>query len=152
MTMFIQLENGSPIGHAIVEENLRMLFPDLAFPNLFTPAFVEPLGFGIYEWTAAPIPAKFQKVVEIAPTKRDNGIYYQTWSVVDMTTEEQQEATTKQETIIRGQRNFVLLKCDWTQLPDSTVDKGVWATYRQALRDVPTQAGFPWEVTWPTTP
>jgi len=32
------------------------------------------------------------------------------------------------------------------------VDKAVWATYRQALRDVPTQSGFPWEVTYPTQP
>jgi hypothetical protein len=30
--------------------------------------------------------------------------------------------------------------------------KVAWATYRQALRDVPSQAGFPWEVQWPTQP
>jgi len=51
---------------------------------------------------------------------------------------------------IRYQRDQLLLACDWTQISDSQTDKAAWATYRQALRDVPTQSGFPWEVTWPT--
>ena len=53
---------------------------------------------------------------------------------------------------MRADRNKRLTETDWTQLADSTADKEAWATYRQALRDVPTQAGFPWEVTWPTKP
>ena len=50
---------------------------------------------------------------------------------------------------VRADRNKRIADCDWTQLPDAPVDAAVWATYRQALRDIPTQAGFPWEVTWP---
>lgn len=53
---------------------------------------------------------------------------------------------------IRSQRNAMLAGCDWTQLDDSPVDKTAWATYRQELRDIPIQAGFPWEVQWPTPP
>jgi hypothetical protein len=53
---------------------------------------------------------------------------------------------------MRRTRTEKLKDCDWTQLADSPVDKAVWATYRQALRDVPTQTGFPWNVTWPTQP
>ena len=53
---------------------------------------------------------------------------------------------------MRQTRNDKLKDSDWTQLADSPVDKAVWATYRQALRDVPTQAGFPWTVQWPTQP
>ena len=53
---------------------------------------------------------------------------------------------------VREQRNKLLAASDWTQLADAPVDKAVWATYRQALRDIPSQAGFPWEVTWPTKP
>ena len=30
--------------------------------------------------------------------------------------------------------------------------KGPWAVYRQALRDIPEQPGFPWDVEWPTKP
>ena len=53
---------------------------------------------------------------------------------------------------VRTSRNDLLAKCDWTQLADSTADKTVWATYRQMLRDVTAQAGFPWNVTWPEAP
>jgi hypothetical protein len=53
---------------------------------------------------------------------------------------------------IRSQRTEKLKDCDWTQIADSTADKTAWATYRQALRDVPLQAGFPWTITWPTQP
>lgn len=53
---------------------------------------------------------------------------------------------------IRAERNTKIAECDWTQLPDAPVDKVLWATYRQELRDISKQAGFPWEVTWPTMP
>jgi hypothetical protein len=58
----------------------------------------------------------------------------------------------EQATNVRNQRTEMLEDCDWTQLADSTADKTAWATYRQALRDVPSQAGFPWTITWPTQP
>ena len=53
---------------------------------------------------------------------------------------------------VRRSRNQMLSETDWTQLEDSPVDKAAWATYRQALRDVPTQEGFPWTVQWPEKP
>ena len=37
----------------------------------------------------------------------------------------------------------VLVASDWTQVEDAPVDKAVWATYRQALRDLPQAEGFP---------
>jgi hypothetical protein len=40
---------------------------------------------------------------------------------------------------IRNWRNAELKRTDWTQIADSTADKAAWATYRQALRDLPTQ-------------
>lgn len=52
----------------------------------------------------------------------------------------------------RLRRNELLSQCDWTQLPDSPVDKQAWADYRQLLRDISQQEQFPWEVSWPTPP
>jgi len=52
----------------------------------------------------------------------------------------------------RDQRDALLAQSDWTQVPDAPVDQAAWATYRQALRDVPQQAGFPSDINWPTTP
>lgn len=61
----------------------------------------------------------------------------------------------QQEMQIRAQRNSLLTLCDWTQLPDAPLtaeQKQTWVEYRQALRDVPEQAGFPENVVWPSTP
>jgi hypothetical protein len=53
----------------------------------------------------------------------------------------------------RERRNALLAACDWTQLPDVDLKtKTAWATYRQALRDVTEQPGFPTTVQWPTPP
>jgi hypothetical protein len=53
---------------------------------------------------------------------------------------------------IRNSRTQKLADSDWTQIADSTADKAAWATYRTALRNVPTQAGFPWTIEWPVAP
>jgi len=53
---------------------------------------------------------------------------------------------------VRSERNTKLSASDWTQLADSPADDLAWATYRQALRDITAQAGFPWNVQWPTQP
>ena len=62
---------------------------------------------------------------------------------------------------IRRQRNGLLNKSDDEMMKlldnaiswsDFSTQRAAWKTYRQALRDVPTQAGFPGSVTWPTKP
>lgn len=62
---------------------------------------------------------------------------------------------TKEETAawVRADRDRRLAETDWTQaadVPQATKDK--WAPYRQALRDVPQQEGFPFNVVWPEKP
>jgi hypothetical protein len=56
---------------------------------------------------------------------------------------------------MRNQRNDLLMQCDWVELPsaatrESAESLAAWAVYRQALRDVPDQEGFPTNITWPT--
>ena len=56
---------------------------------------------------------------------------------------------------IRQDRAQRLSDCDWTQMPDSPLtvaQKTAWANYRQALRDVTKQAGFPAAIDWPVAP
>jgi len=53
---------------------------------------------------------------------------------------------------IRYQRDQLLLACDWTQVADSQADKTAWATYRQALRDLPTKNADPKKIKFPTPP
>jgi len=60
------------------------------------------------------------------------------------------EILTQQEYTVRDQRNALLQQSDVYALADRITDD--WTTYRQALRDIPAQAGFPSSVTWPTKP
>lgn len=56
---------------------------------------------------------------------------------------------------VREERTRILAASDWTQLADAplTADqRAAWSTYRQQLRDIPAQPGFPWEVEWPAAP
>ena len=68
---------------------------------------------------------------------------------------------TEQAKSVRASRNEKLKDCDWvvTKAIDQNAQDNlgiqipvVWVTYRQALRDVPTQAGFPWTIIWPDAP
>jgi len=81
---------------------------------------------------------------------------------IPYTTEEQAEYDTKKAAWdagandrkaaeVRAERNAKITACDWRVLPDVS-NSDVWKTYRQALRDIPTQAGFPWTITWPDAP
>lgn len=53
---------------------------------------------------------------------------------------------------IRSDRDAKLLQSDWTQTEDAPVDKTAWKIYRQALRDITAQPGFPEAVIWPQRP
>jgi len=59
----------------------------------------------------------------------------------------------EQSAIVREKRDRLIAETDWTQaadIPQATKDK--WMPYRQALRDVPEQTGFPFAVVWPIKP
>lgn len=53
---------------------------------------------------------------------------------------------------LRWQRDGLLYNSDWTQSADAPVDKEAWATYRQALRDLPANTEDPDNPVWPTQP
>ena len=60
-------------------------------------------------------------------------------------------ADTRVAIAVREERDALLAATDWMANSDVTMTSG-WATYRQALRDVPSQSGFPNTITWPTKP
>lgn len=152
MTLLIKLENGAPIGYPLEEQNFRQLFPNTSFPSMLTESVVEPYGYGVFDWSNTPETRKYEKVVELVPEKNEFGIWRQTFMIVQMNSDEQVQADAEQVSAIRRRRNALLSECDWTQLPDATVDKIVWQSYRAALRDISVQEGFPWDVIWPTPP
>lgn len=70
---------------------------------------------------------------------------------IEKKTKESSDITKKQD--IRTRRDIELNKTDWTQLPDIEPKKRkAYASYRQKLRDIPQQDGFPEKVNWPVKP
>lgn len=90
-----------------------------------------------------------QKLVPCDPYVEGDWAY--TVEVADKTAEEIAADTSSQAANVRAQRDRLLAACDWTQLADAPVDKEAWATYRQALRNLPDQEGFP-NVDFPNDP
>ena len=84
-----------------------------------------------------------------------DGAWRETWDIIDMSPEEIQFDIENKLGNILGSRRGLLTKTDWTQLPDSPLaseKKAEFATYRQAIRDLPTQPGYPDNITWPEMP
>lgn len=81
------------------------------------------------------------------------GRWQNKWKLVDLSAEEIERKTQDAADSMRRIRNARLTECDWTQLPDATVSNpGAWAAYRQALREVTDQPGFPHRIDWPEKP
>ena len=66
-------------------------------------------------------------------------------------TDYQAELDSEAATTARNTRNTKISESDWMALSD-VIMSDEWKTYRQALRDVPAQSGFPNDITWPTEP
>jgi|TARA_R110000824_G_scaffold219243_1_gene406086 N-acetyl-beta-hexosaminidase len=78
-----------------------------------------------------------------------------TCPAVDMTDADKTKRTNDAIAVLRETRNKLLVSCDWTQAADSPLTDEViatWATYRQALRDLPANTSDPLDVTWPDAP
>jgi hypothetical protein len=81
----------------------------------------------------------------------------QTTVLRDQTDDEISSITSQQWNDIRAQRNMLIQQCDWYTFSDCwaqlTSDQQTsWATYRQALRDIPQNNTDPTNISWPTIP
>jgi hypothetical protein len=140
---FRQLHSSIYIRPGISEKELDALGADIVF-NSPKPYWGETV---------------YQYVHEDGVEHHYDGKWWTKYSIGPVFTDAEQEAAHKaamdaeRSAAIRDDRNKRLADCDWTQIDDSTgADKTAWATYRQALRDITSQAGFPWTITWPTYP
>lgn len=133
-----------------VPMDYREAFPNTSFAgNGPTDEFLAAEGFAkVSVWRDHD--SKTQKLVPCAPVYESPWVY--TVAIAQKTAEDIASDTTAQAGTMRAQRNALLSASDWTQVADSPVDKNAWAVYRQALRDISKQAGFPWSVEWPTQP
>jgi len=119
-------------------------------------AFVDEKGVVIDRVRGDPklifIPEYAAKFIE-APDDVNHGWTYDGTTFTPPPQPSAEELAVKAAAEARALRDQLLAATDWTQMPDvPQATKEKWAAYRQALRDVPQQAGFPNVVQWPTKP
>jgi hypothetical protein len=153
--MFVKITNGQVDQYPYTIGDLRKANPNVSFPKSIPNETLA--RFGVYPVTLAPAPeynARTHRLVTQQPTLV-NGAWTVTKAVVAKDQAQIDNENAQKTASVRAQRDRLLTASDWTQLIDSPFSNdtnGVWQAYRQALRDVPTQAGFPWDVAWPKKP
>ena len=139
-------------GQVINVSDYRDMFPNTSFPASGPDAeFLEANScMTVTVWKAYN--QLTEKLAAVAPYIEENTVY--TIAVEPLTASEIEANTESQWAKIRSQRDTLLQACDWTQLPDVPLDsktKEQWVNYRQALRDVTSQAD-PYNIEWPIAP
>jgi hypothetical protein len=159
--MLAKIENGVVTQWPLGEHFIQTEHPNTSFAFPLSDQTIAQFGFARFTYSdPATYDAEFQEAREITPVL--NGIVAtQAWKIVEKFSAEEKAAyivkrdadllDAKKE-FVRLIRNEKLRSSDWTQVADAPVDKAIWATYRQALRDVTAQSGFPWTITWPDAP
>lgn len=147
--MYIKLKNGTPETYSIAA--LRQDNPQVSFPQVIPDATLA--EYDVFPCTPVQYPgADYLHNVQEGPAALIDGAWTQTWRITDASAEEITQRTANEAAAVREQRNIKLSASDWTQVADAPVNSLAWANYRQALRDLPGQPGFPWDVIWPSEP
>jgi len=138
-------------GAVMTESEFRSLHPNTSFPQQLSVALLNEFGADPVLNGAQPTATRYQIVVRDG-VEEINGQWFTKFTANDIDADAIAALDAQQAASQRTERNRLIAVCDWTQVADSPVDKEVWATYRQSLRDIPSQSGFPWDITWPVEP
>jgi hypothetical protein len=150
--MWAKIENGAVTAYPYGPSELRRDNPNTSFPSEMSAGFLD--GWGIVPVIPRNPPKHdyiAQDCVRVKPTMIGEE-WVETWSVHPASPQIVAERTAEKALQIRTQRNAMLAACDWTQLPDAPVNQAEWAAYRQYLRSIPEQDGFPSSIIWPKQP
>jgi len=144
--MHLKLTNGTPAKYTLGQ--LRRDNPQTSFPKLIPDDLLA--SYDVYPYTRPNIPE-----YDSLSHRLTDGAFEQVdgaWSlpyVVEQLPKDQSERN------IRSRRDSLLQDTDWIVIKSYERGQNIpaeWELYRQALRDITEQTGFPYEVTWPTRP
>jgi len=169
--LFVEVATGTPK----TKVQLRQENKHMSLPEAWTDATLEALGVVRVTKTTAPDVGEWQVAVKDGVEQVD-GVWQERWVTQEMFTEYTEEVTDDEgvtttvthtvqdqidakiaadnaalEATERATRDELLKATDHYGLSDVSMTDAM-TVYRQALRDVPQQAGFPQTITWPTKP
>lgn len=157
-------------GAVMLEDQLRRWLQETGGPSYetLTADVMEAIGVDpVFEGPQATGGTVYQYSMRQGVEQQSDGKWYSKYVLGPVFTDNedgtaaQQEAAYKaqkdaeQAASVRSDRDRRLAKTDWRVikvLEAGSLQNFDWAAYRQMLRDVPSQGGFPWNVAWPTEP
>lgn len=150
--MYVKVKNGLvetfPYGiRELMQDN-----PNTSFPDKVSDEFLE--QYNIYPVRPTEIPQPFNNITQNAAPSDPillKGKWIQDWKITNATDEEVEQRLGDLKQNARATRNQLLAETDWMALSDVTMTAEM-AAYRQALRDITSQAGYPTNIVWPTKP
>lgn len=145
--MYLKVTNGSLEKYSL--RQLRKDNPNTSFPAEPTDALLA--TYDVYPYTRPDRPD-----YDPLTTTLVDGSFEQdavgNWSLPYVV---QQRPQADAERNVRSRRDALLAECDWVVIVNTEKGTNIpmgWEVYRQALRDITAQEGFPYSVTWPTPP
>jgi hypothetical protein len=126
--------------HELMADN-----PDTSFPDIPTAELLA--SFDVYACSQALMPTHDRSTQKCDPGDFviDGDGYIREWKVTNKPLDEVTN-------IIRNNRDYLISETDWMTLNDSPTISQEWIDYRQELRDLTSQDGFPYDVVWPIKP
>jgi len=155
-------------GETKTQGEWRRAHPNTSFPRVWSQEVLDSLELDAVLASPKPTAGAYETVRKNAAVQDAKGNWVENWEVVPMFSEytdedgvthtvaEQQAAYQARldadaAKSVRSQRDKLIAETDWMALSDNTLTEA-WALYRQALRDITTQSGFPHDVIFPTKP
>lgn len=140
-------------GAVMYESELRSYLKANDGPSYdqLTPEIMETLDVDPVLEGPQATPTRYQTAYRDGVQQID-GQWFTKYSVADMDADAIAAKDAEQAKSVRQTRDDKLKECDWRvikALESNLPQDFAWATYRQALRDVTKQDGFPWTITWP---
>ena len=141
--------NGGPSWETTTTEVLESLGADVVFEG------AQATGGTVYQYSQASgveqVDGKWYTKYVLGPVFIDQVVDGVTTTAAEQEVAYKASKDAEQAKNVRATRDTKLSETDWRFRSDMTPSQA-WKDYCQALRDVPTQTGFPWTITWPDAP
>ena len=148
--MHAKIENGKIVKYPIYD--IRAEFPNTSLPADLQNNTSLPEGYVYVEEGTLPANDGTMQIVEVTPVFSDDR-WIKTYTLVEFPSNIKASIIESMAASVRMDRDARLTATDWTQAKDISDEISLkWVDYRQALRDVTLQDGFPFNVTWPDLP
>lgn len=152
----LKVTNGNVDTYPYSVGQLRRDNPQTSFPKRIPDDMLA--EWGVYPVEYKPQPEyndRTQRLEQNAQPVMEDGKWFIGWAVVDKTAEEVQQYDDSAAQSVRSQRDSLLASTDWIVIKSYERGENIpaeWELYRQSLRDITAQEGFPYSVEWPTNP